>query len=35
MGRHELSVDNMFVPYLRTQDCGNRSNVCWNDGNCR
>ncbi|MDM8159992.1 glycoside hydrolase family 2 TIM barrel-domain containing protein [Labilibaculum sp. K2S] len=29
IGRYELSVDNMFVPYLRTQDCGNRSNVRW------
>jgi len=29
IGRYETTVDNMFVPYLRTQDCGNRSDVRW------
>jgi beta-galactosidase len=29
IGRYETTVDDMFVPYLRTQDCGNRSNVRW------
>ncbi|MBN2103420.1 DUF4981 domain-containing protein [bacterium] len=29
IGRYRTTVDNMFVPYLRTQDCGNRSNVRW------
>ena len=29
IGRYQTTVDNMFVPYLRTQDCGNRSNVRW------
>ncbi len=26
---YKTTVDNMFVPYVRTQDCGNRSNVRW------
>ncbi|MBN1769057.1 MAG: DUF4981 domain-containing protein [Prolixibacteraceae bacterium] len=29
IGRYTTTVDDMFVPYLRTQDCGNRSNVRW------
>jgi len=29
IGRYETTVDDMFVPYLRTQDCGNRSDVRW------
>jgi len=29
IGRYQTKVDDMFVPYLRTQDCGNRSNVRW------
>ena len=29
IGRYETTVDAMFEPYLRTQDCGNRSNVRW------
>lgn len=29
IGRYETTVDDMFVPYLRTQDCGNRSKVRW------
>lgn len=29
VGQYETTVDEMFVPYLRTQDCGNRSNVRW------
>ena len=29
IGRYKTTVDDMFVPYLRTQDCGNRSNVRW------
>ena len=29
IGQYETSVDDMFVPYLRTQSCGNRSNVRW------
>lgn len=29
IGRYETTVDDMFVPYLRTQSCGNRSNVRW------
>jgi beta-galactosidase len=29
IGHYETTVDDMFVPYLRTQDCGNRSNVRW------
>ncbi|MDD5148876.1 MAG: glycoside hydrolase family 2 TIM barrel-domain containing protein, partial [Flavobacterium sp.] len=29
IGRYKTTVDDMFVPYLRTQDCGNRSNVNW------
>lgn len=29
IGRYETMVDDMFVPYLRTQDCGNRSKVRW------
>ncbi len=29
IGRYETTVDDMFVPYVRTQECGNRSNVRW------
>lgn len=29
IGRYETTVDDMFVPYLRPQDCGNRSEVRW------
>ncbi len=29
IGQYKITVDDMFVPYLRTQDCGNRSNVNW------
>ncbi|MBN1117193.1 MAG: DUF4981 domain-containing protein [Bacteroidales bacterium] len=29
IGRYQTTVDDMFEPYLRTQDCGNRSNVRW------
>jgi len=29
IGSYKTTVDDMFVPYLRTQDCGNRSNVRW------
>lgn len=29
IGRYGTSADDMFEPYLRTQDCGNRSNVRW------
>jgi len=29
IGRYNTTVDDMFEPYLRTQDCGNRSNVRW------
>lgn len=29
IGRYQTTVDDMFEPYVRTQDCGNRSNVRW------
>ncbi len=29
IGRYQTTVDDMFVPYVRTQDCGNRSDVRW------
>ncbi len=29
IGRYKTTVDDMFVPYIRTQDCGNRSDVRW------
>ena len=29
VGYYETTADKMFVPYLHTQDCGNRSNVRW------
>jgi len=29
IGRYETTPDDMFEPYVRTQDCGNRSNVRW------
>lgn len=29
IGRYTTTVDEMFVPYVRTQDCGNRTNVRW------
>jgi len=29
IGLYETTVDKMFVPYLRTQECGNRSEVRW------
>jgi beta-galactosidase len=29
IGRYVTTVDNMFVPYVRTQDCGNRTDVRW------
>ncbi len=29
IGRYETSVDGMFVPYIRTQECGNRCDVRW------
>lgn len=29
IGQYETTVDEMFVPYLRTQDCGNRCKVHW------
>lgn len=29
IGRYQTTVDDMFEPYLRTQDCGNRSKVRW------
>lgn len=29
IGHYSTSVDDMFEPYLRPQDCGNRSNVRW------
>ncbi len=27
--RYKTTVDDMFIPYIRTQDCGNRSDVRW------
>lgn len=29
IGRYAATVDDMFVPYVRTQDCGNRTDVRW------
>lgn len=29
IGCYKTTVDAMFEPYLRTQDCGNRSNINW------
>ena len=29
IGQYETTVSDMFVPYLRTQECGNRCNVRW------
>ena len=29
IGRYQTTPDDMFEPYLRTQDCGNRSDVRW------
>jgi len=29
IGRYVTTVDDMFVPYVRTQDCGNRTDVRW------
>jgi beta-galactosidase len=29
IGRYATTVDDMFVPYVRTQDCGNRTDVRW------
>ena len=29
IGRYQTTVDDMFVPYIRTQDCGNRCDVRW------
>ncbi len=29
IGRYITTVDDMFVPYVRTQDCGNRTDVRW------
>ena len=29
IGRYQTTVDDMFVPYIRPQDCGNRSDVRW------
>ncbi|MBW6502334.1 MAG: DUF4981 domain-containing protein, partial [Bacteroidales bacterium] len=29
IGRYTATVDEMFVPYVRTQDCGNRTDVRW------
>ena len=29
IGKYITSVDDMFVPYIRPQDCGNRTNVRW------
>ncbi|BAX78809.1 glycoside hydrolase family 2 TIM barrel-domain containing protein [Labilibaculum antarcticum] len=29
IGQYKTTVNDMFVPYLRTQECGNRSNVRW------
>jgi beta-galactosidase len=29
IGRYNTTVDGMFVPYVRTQDCGNRTDVRW------
>jgi len=29
IGRYKTTADDMFVPYIRPQDCGNRSDVRW------
>ena len=29
ISKYNTSVDDMFVPYIRPQDCGNRSDVRW------
>jgi beta-galactosidase len=29
IGRYTTSVDDMYVPYVRPQDCGNRTDVRW------
>jgi len=29
IGRYTSTVDDMFVPYIRPQDCGNRTDVRW------
>jgi beta-galactosidase len=29
IGRYKTTADEMFVPYVRTQDCGNRTDVRW------
>jgi beta-galactosidase len=29
IGRYSTTVDEMFVPYIRPQDCGNRTSVRW------
>ncbi|MBN2028820.1 DUF4981 domain-containing protein [bacterium] len=29
IGRYATTVDDMFVPYVRPQDCGNRTDVRW------
>jgi len=29
ISRYKTRVDEMFVPYVRTQDCGNRTDVRW------
>ena len=29
IGRYETTVDDMFVPYIKPQDCGNRADVRW------
>jgi beta-galactosidase len=29
IGRYKTTPDEMFVPYVRTQDCGNRTDVRW------
>lgn len=29
IGRYRTTVDDMFVPYIRPQDCGNRTDVRW------
>ncbi len=29
VGLYETTVDDMFIPYVKTQDCGNRADVRW------
>ena len=29
IGKYSTTVDDMFVPYIRPQDCGNRTDVRW------